>query len=88
MIANSLPFKVQITWWLNPVRLCLPENSVLPGEDQFQTGIKVPSMTSDPGTFVRVSSAGTFNSGSCVSAFSLAVDGSGNCGLRDREDIG
>ena len=88
MIANSLPFKVQITWWLKPVRLCLPEKSVCPGEAQFQTGINVPSTTSDPGTFLRVSSAGTLNSGSCVSAFSLAVDGSGNCGLRDREDIG
>lgn len=87
-MASSFPFKVQITWWLKTVRLCLPENSVCPGEDQFQTGIKVLSMTSDPGTFLRVSSVGTFNSGSCVSAFSLAVDGSGNCGLRDREDIG
>ena len=53
------------------MRLCLPENSVCPGEAQFQTGMRVPSTTSDPGTFLRVSSAGTLSSGNFSKAFSI-----------------
>ena len=60
---------MQITWWLKPARLCLPEKFVLPSERQFHVGIRVPSMTKDPGA-LRLSPRGRFSG---VRIFSSAL---------------
>ncbi len=78
MIANSLPFKVQITWWLKPVRLCLPENSVCPGEAQFQVGMSVPSTTREPGAHSASFSGFTAGSRNFSQCMFNKADGSGN----------
>ena len=72
-MARSLPSRVQMTWWLKPARLCLPEKFILLSQRQFQAGINVPSTTSEPGTSSACSSGLISGSRISRSAFSTRV---------------
>lgn len=64
---------VQMTWWLRPACLCLPEKLVLPSERHFQTGMSVPSMTSDPGGLSALSRVWMSGLKIFTSAFSIRL---------------
>lgn len=62
-----------MTWWLKPARLCLPEKFVLPSERQFQVGIRVPSITKEPGDSRQFFKGGTSGVRTLVRACSMVL---------------
>ena len=62
-----------MTWWLKPVRLCLPEKFVFPSERQFQVGTRVPSTTKEPGTSRLIFKGCSRGLKTFASAFSIVL---------------